>query len=573
MNTPLKLAKTMNKCARVLRQRSSQLVSPRSGTWPAMVKPKSSVSFKPSTTTNLSANPSQVLAARDPSVSVDQKRFYNDRNNSGESNQRERYQSGMDATYDMPNMDDAQPRYDQIYLNKEQAPTFEGNVEHEGFDPRYNEYHFKRQAHEPERYPDLRERRSTNARKAYNYVFGDKFPYSELTQQDTESRRRMTQGPLEHQLRQERIIEENKRKWQNRAEPKREVYAHGMTYKTDKVYGADKGTPRPSRAIRDRQAAEDYSRRRRTVRENELRRLAEELRQSRTGLKSPVGGSERSKTEMQKTDEDEEHAKPPSSSWANKQREEENEMYWHSWNTCPDERRVMEKGQQVTQDRGLGFGAQRPKPYHPYDVTRRSLHQHQYAKEDNETFNEYQYNLKAHTSVRPKQTGQLKRDYLLNLMQQDEEIRNVQDFGDDDENDDLELSPPTRRRVKPATTMCLPKSNEMADSEPSMPKENELTLRHPERRISNYRIPNKLKLNLPKNRSQSRSIEPPRFHMSIKSRVVRNRAPVSSFSETIIGKTPIPVTKPIQHRNFARPSVSSTWGDFTSAHFAKVSNF
>ncbi|EDW72038.2 uncharacterized protein Dwil_GK10650 [Drosophila willistoni] len=506
MNPSMKLAKTMNKCARVLRHRSSQLIGSHGRSWSTMGKPRSSTTFKLS---NINLKSTSKLAVKESSLAVDQRRYYNDRNDWQEVKQKG-YQPGMDATYEMPHSGPGTTRYDEIYLNREPAPRYE---ESDQYDDGESQQH----------------------------------PYAQMGQHDGESRRRMTLDPVEHQMRQERIIEENRRKWQNRTEPNREVHANGISYNIDKFLGAENTKLNANRVVKNKQTAEEYSRNRREARQNELRRAG-------------------SKDNMQNEDND---FNKPSEAWLNKQIAEHNDKHWHTWYNCPDERDIAKKAQRTCQARKF----QQKRRFHPYDVTRRGLHQHQASNEGTEVSDEEFNNLKEHAKARVKTPQQAKSEYLLSLMKQDEDIRRQQEDADSDVDDDeeMEVVPPARRRVKPATTQAKQPIAPRAEARPVQQVQQDETYdlmmsqpkwRRPMRRNNSLRVPY--------DQQRSHSISPPQFQMSVKAKVMRNRAPVCSFSDTVMSRMSTKSNTNTQYRDSVRPSISATWNDFTSSHISKA---
>ncbi|XP_068147506.1 trichohyalin [Drosophila tropicalis] len=516
MNTSMNLAKTMNKCAQVLRQRSSQLIGSHGRAWSTMGKPRSSTTFTPS---NFNLKSTSKLTVNESSLALDQRRFYNDRNDWTEVKQRES-QPGMAATYDMPKSGPATTRYDEIYLNRGTAPRYEESVQYDDGESQQHQY-------------------------------------AQMGQHDGESRRRMTQDPVEHQLRQERIIEENRRMWQNRAETNREVHVQGINYNIDNVFGAEMAKLKSSRVVKNKQTDKEFSRNRRAALQNELRR---------NGYNLEDGESEHTKDQVQNDND----FNKPSKAWLNKQTKEEDAKHWHTWTSCPDERSLVKKAHQASQDRKF----QQSRSLQPYDVTRRGLHHHQASNEDSEDSDEQLNNLKAHAKARVKTPEQVKSEYLLSLMQQDEDKRREQEDSDSDEDDDeeVEICPPARRRTIPATTLAYQPIAARHEAQPVQQEQqdnlfmSQARWRQPMRRNRSLRIPvYKMKQDQP-----SRSISPPRFQMSVRAKVPRTPAPVCCFSDTVISRMSVKSNNNTQYRDSVRPSISATWNDFTSSHFSKA---
>lgn len=165
---------------------------------------------------------------------------------------------------------------------------------------------------------------------------------------DVESRRQIMQDTMDHQRRQARIIAENRQRWVDRTEP------NPYTVGSVQPYGAE--TPN-----------EREERRARKQRREGLEEEERELRESRKNYKLPGYNAPPSRrpsreesSEMDSDDEpraqlDEEQqqqeqqqlqqqqqetssAEKASQAWLERQAEEHEKQYWHSWHTCPQER-------------------------------------------------------------------------------------------------------------------------------------------------------------------------------------------------------------------------------------------
>ncbi|XP_017125087.1 uncharacterized protein LOC108144594 [Drosophila elegans] len=174
-----------------------------------------------------------------------------------------------------------------------------------------------------------REERRTEAQKRIQNHFS-------RNQQEPETMRRraIQQDPVEHQKRQEQIIEQNRRKWQSRPASRRETNNSGITY-------------RP-----------------------ELRRekYFEEKQQRETAKRNPGSAEDASEGETMVYD-----SNRPTAEWLRKREAANEAEYWHSWHTCPSSRDA-ETTEEVKPHLRRKKVVSHP-PAYPRDGQRRGYHQ------------------------------------------------------------------------------------------------------------------------------------------------------------------------------------------------------
>lgn len=196
---------------------------------------------------------------------------------------------------------------------------------------------------------------------------------------DIESRRRVPQHSFDHQRRQERIIRENKSRWQRRAEPRTGSGFH-IGYEHP-VFGAG-----PSK--RPGQNREQGPRRPgREKRLAERQRQEKELRESRKNYDLP-GYNRPMRSEAAESSFDGAEDRLASKAWLDKRKQEDEQKYWHTWQTCPSQRQDLETAEDAVEEIVHGYESPRgtqhdfAKPPRPYDggVRRFQTHSLQLAE-------------------------------------------------------------------------------------------------------------------------------------------------------------------------------------------------
>ncbi|KAH8275335.1 hypothetical protein KR026_005315 [Drosophila bipectinata] len=309
--------------------------------------------------------------------------------------------------------------------NNEYSENFKDRLDEMGFEAHCNDrlYIAKNKKREAQRvYEEERAERREKAQKRFHDHF--------VSQEPELRRRSIHQDPIEHQKRQLEIIENNRRRWLSRTEAQREAHKPGITYHMDS----------------------------RTLEEMEQESL----------------DKTRGQVETQNS------FQPPSSSpeWRKKQQENDEDQYWHSWNSCPASREP-ETDEQVRPHLRRKKVAVHP-PAYPRDNLRRGFHS------------------LPSLSLKPRTIHMLRKRRPSSLEKQFHKYA---------------------RKYRDAWAPELGAQNPVpvpnAPMVPKKKKENE------EKK--------------PKRKVQRRTVQPPVFRMTVKSRqpVARPAAPVSSYSGRI----------------------------------------
>lgn len=412
------------------------------------------------------------------------------------------------------------------------------------------------------------------AHKGYDQQ-GDSFDQIESSQtgmRDPESRRLITQDTSDHQRRQERIIEENRRRWQNRVEPKSPAalqYERG-----NQIFGDEKpGKKHQRRGGNEEQTAEEYSKRRRAQRLKEKTRQERELRESRKGYNLPKSeGSEPSASTTMST---------ASQEWLARKAEEEEAKYWHSWTTCPDERRRLdaekadaETAEHDDDDSSSGYKKSDRrgfiKPTLPYDSSVRRFQTHS--------------QLVTAAQVRPVNYGSQQRTTLEQFKPErrrpsgmEKQIRLIKDFN--------RLKTVSRKRPLSLLQSHVFKSPKTKYSERRV-EENledmELPQQMPRPKLAWQGLPRPVYKRFDginraiarktqcqsKNAGAKKCVEPPRFKMTLRSKKLsRKRTPTDSFSNTLTVNTHF--TPHSEYTGYGRQTVCDAWQNFSNFHYLK----
>lgn len=405
---------------------------------------------------------------------------------------------------------------------------------------------------------------------------GDSFDQIESSQtgmRDPESRRMITQDTSDHQRRQERIIEDNKRRWQNRVEPKSPA---ALQYeRVNQIFGDERpGQKRQRRGGNEDQSAEEYSKRRRAQRLKEKQRQERELRESRKGYNLPKS-------------EDSEPSSPTTMStaskeWLARKAEEEEAKYWHTWSTCPDERRRLEaekaEAETAEEDDESSSGYKKSerrgfiKPTLPYDSSVRRFQTHSQqvtAAEVQFPVRPVNYPSRQRTTVdqfkpeRRRPSGMEKQIMLIN------------DFN--------RLKTVNRKRPLSLLQSHVFKSPKTKYSERRV-EENledmELPEQMPRPKLAWQGLPRPVYKRFDginraiarKTQCQSKNarkcVEPPRFKMTLRSnKLSRKRTPIDSFSNTLTVNTHF--TPHSEYTGYGRQTVCDAWQNFSNVHCLK----
>lgn len=223
------------------------------------------------------------------------------------------------------------------WRDSEWSPDFPERLDELGYESHCNDrlYIAKNKIrHEQQKYELEREERRKQAQRRINSHFA-----KGQAEPDLLRRRTISQDPADHQRRQEAIIEQNRRRWQNRPESRRETNTSGITYRPVKRKESyiEEGMQRES---------EDYQRQRRNT------ESSEEAQDSQT----VVYDSNR-----------------PTAEWLRKRQEESEAEHWHSWHTCPCSREsetTEEVKPHLKRKKVVGIP-----PAYPRDYQRRGYHQ------------------------------------------------------------------------------------------------------------------------------------------------------------------------------------------------------
>lgn len=430
----------------------------------------------------------------------------------------------------------------------------------EGFDPRIDDRHYKNfQRNEHMEQSDMDQRVWNSANK------------------ETESRRRIIQDTVDHQRRQARIIQENKRRWQHRSEPKNK-YPIEYTYDNDVLAAGTSKKRRLGRQAKEDKAAEDYSKRRRHQRQTEKQRQERELRESRKGYNLP-----KSEIETEQTSGAAPDTLYASRAWLEKRAREDEAKYWHSWQTCPEERSKRESNEEADDDDSPRYEpTQRRgfvKPPHSYDGSVRSYQTNsRQLTERPHTVAPPKYVLTRQAAIRRKPSG-MEKQYLL-----------ARDFTRLNRSPLPGVANPERLtesfRYKHHTSLLQshvfnkPTSVYADKVEEDQLEDIELP-RQPPRTILAWQglprpvykrfdgikraIAHQKKVHC---KSTKTRVQPPRFQMTVKSKALkRPRTPMESFSNQLAVNTSfIPHS---EYTGYGRQTVCDAWQNFTNVHNGK----
>ncbi|XP_023162091.1 stress response protein nst1 [Drosophila hydei] len=372
---------------------------------------------------------------------------------------------------------------------------------------------------------------------------------------DPESRRLITQDTIDHQRRQERIIEDNRRRWQKRVEPKSPSQ---LQYeRTSDIFGADKPGKRHQRRPNEDQSAEDYSKRRREHRQKEKQRQERELRESRKGYKLPKA-EETSQPASEAIDKE----------WLARKTEEQEAKYWHSWTTCPNERcnpdaesDESSSGYKKSDRRGF------IKPTLPYDSSVRRFQTHS-----------QQLTVKTQIPLRPMQNAVQKHPTkdLANTKRRrpsgmEKQLVLLNDFNR------LKMD-----KTKQPTSLLqshvfnTPKTKYSDRQVEEKLEDMELPEQLPRTKLAWQGLPRPVYKRFDgvkraiarKTQGQSKFVEPPRFKMTLRSKSLsRKRTPTDSFSNMLNVNTHF--TPHSEYTGYGRQTVCDAWQNFSNVHCLK----
>lgn len=399
----------------------------------------------------------------------------------------------------------------------------------EGFDPRYDERHYKSY------------QRNAGFDQGSGWKSSDK---------DPESRRRVQQNMMEHKRRQDRIIQENKYRWQHRSESRTGIKLNFA----QPVYGAgpgNRGNP-----------AEKHSRGRtgRVQRQKEVKRQARELRESRKNYNLP-GYNRPSKSEAM------DDAPVASKAWLQKKAREEEQKYWHTWSTCPED---LETAEDASEEIMTGYegprGSKRglTKPPQPYDggVRRFQTHSAQLADRKVPVLAPPHQREGNRFLTRRKPNGMEKQYRLARDFTRVNRITNESDV------------------TLEEFSKCFRRPSSLLQSHVFRSSPMELAATQPQDRlqdIEQLKQPPRIKLawqGLPRpvyRRFDSikqavghskRPLQPPRFKMTVKSKALKRlRTPIGCFSDKLAINTRF--TPQSEYLGFGRQTVCDVWQNFT----------
>ncbi|KAL7738357.1 hypothetical protein ACLKA6_006677 [Drosophila palustris] len=430
----------------------------------------------------------------------------------------------------------------------------------EGFDPRYDERHYK-----------------SYQRSSETYGQGG----SSTSPINPDSRRRIAQDTLDHQRRQERIIEENKWKWQYRSEPK----TAGLRYRIEKpIYGAGppskKGKTEPRRPGREQRL-------------KEVKRQERELRESRKNYDLP-GYNRPLKSEavdadgpVAAADESEQPTAPKyaSQAWLDKRAREDEKQYWHTWHTCPSERADPETAEDASEEIMHGYNGPRGprefvKPPPPYDGGVRRFQTHSVQRADREIPTLAPPRVKAaagkRSVIRRKPNGMEKqyrmaRDFTrVNRISEESDVT----FEEYRRCCKRDTSLPQSHQFRPSPTAY---AQMMQEEEEERLEDIELPKQPPRMKLAWQGLPRPVYKRFDsikravarKNQERIKQrLEPPRFHMTVKSKqLMRQRTPIDSFSNQLAVDTRF--TPYSEYLGYGRQTVCESWQRFSKSHGLK----
>ncbi|EDW60213.1 uncharacterized protein DDB_G0290301 [Drosophila virilis] len=417
------------------------------------------------------------------------------------------------------------------------------------FDPRYDDRHYK----------------SYYRGENYDMVDGStkSVPSSP---KDPESRRRITQDTMDHQRRQERIIQENKIRWQQRSEPKTPVSQY-----THHTFFSAENPRKPSKQESEDQTAEEYSRRRRQQRLKEAKEQERELRESRKGYKIPKSEDEQGPPENLDT-------RYASEAWLEKRDQEDEAQYWHTWTTCPEERRgkEMAKHEAAEDEEDEGAPKYNPserrgfvKPTLPYDssVRRFQTHSLQLAENDVPPMEPPQHAAKDQGQPKRRRPSGMEKQFLLAR-----DFNRLNFVKDDTTNRPSSLLQ--------SHVFNLPRTVYAEEKRREELKDIELPEQPPRRKLAWQGLPRPVYKRFDGvNRAIARNdqvqrkkcrkcVEPPRFRMTVKSKTLsRKPTPIDSFSSLLAVSTNY--TPHSEYTGYGRQTVCDAWQNFTNVHNLK----
>lgn len=181
---------------------------------------------------------------------------------------------------------------------------------------------------------------------------------------EVETRRRIVQDSQEHQRRQARIIAENRERWVDRTEPNPYTNAD-MT-----PYAADTPQEREERRAR-RQRREGVEREERELRESRKNYKLPGYNAPRRPDKEESAELEGEEQPRDRKEQETSSAESASQAWLERQAEEREKQYWHSWHTCPQERDYQYTVEESNDPTPAGYAPKRKraltKPPKAYD--------------------------------------------------------------------------------------------------------------------------------------------------------------------------------------------------------------
>ncbi|XP_034477088.1 uncharacterized protein LOC117783671 [Drosophila innubila] len=436
-------------------------------------------------------------------------------------------------------------RYDDRFNWPTGSPGDRKVYTEEGFDPRYDERHYK------------------------SYQRTEGFG-NNTSAKDSESRRRITQDTADHQRRQERIIQENKWRWQYRSEPK----TTGLRYSFEKpIYGAGPPSKKGGTTTEPRRRGQEQ-------RQKEVKRQERELRESRKNYDLP-GYNRPLKSEADEAPVAEDTpspAKTASQAWLEKRAREDEQKYWHSWHTCPSERQNPESAEDASEEIMHGYeGPRGPrrglvKPPQPYDGGVRRFQTHSVQLADRKVAPP-RFRPGKKTALRRKPNGmekqyRLARDFTRVNRLSDESDVTTEEFSKFFKRPSSSLlqshvlrSPPTFGHIQ--------EEERLEDIElPKQPPRMKLAWKGLPRPV--YKRFDSIKRAVARNNQDrlKQRLEPPRFRMTVKSKgLMRQRTPIDSFSNQLAVNTRF--TPYSEYLGYGRQTVCDAWHSFANVHNLK----
>ncbi|XP_017837714.1 trichohyalin [Drosophila busckii] len=462
----------------------------------------------------------------------------------------------------------------------------------EGFDPRYDDRHYASHQREEARMRDHKDLSK---------------PHWPTGVKDMDSRRVIQQAALEHQRRQERIIQENKLRWEQRKEPR-------LNYNEPKYHddynpiearespgnkhpgGERPGREQPLRKTkRQDEDARRFSKQRLARRERRSieKHHARELRESRKGYKLPKSTmmsaeqSDQSEEQQPQAQHSEQYQlqqptvlSSASRAWLEKRQMEEEAKYWHSWNTCPDERRRQEEAAAADE-----AADEQPSGYEPNSASPRRGLTTPPAPYDG-SVRHFQTNSRQHAELelsempQPTQTLQPKRRRLSSMEKQHQLARDYAQLQQlSDISGRLDRFVRTFKEPTALLQSHVFKSRQgsyVQQAEQDALKDVALPAQPPRRKMAWQGLPRPIlkrfdSIKAAFNRQQELDeppkppsrVQPPRFNMHLK-RLRRLRTPMDSFSNQLPVKTNF--TPFSEYTGYGRQTVCDAWHRFTKVY-------